>query len=191
MIRKGLTRFGKYLSQVLLSVFCLVISAPAEAQERSMTISLENRPLSELIKAVERQSDKTFFYSTPSIDVNQLISVECKNAVIDVVLKQALKGTSISYSISGRKIMLFPRSTADQKDGIVAVEGTIMDELGKPVIGAYVYQTDNQQNGTVSDINGKFKLNVPASSSIEAVSIGYMKASMPVDSKMDSALIEP
>lgn len=190
MIRKGLTRFGKYLSQVLLSVFCLVISAPAEAQERSMTISLENRPLSELIKAVERQSDKTFFYSTPSIDVNQLISVECKNAAIDVVLKQALKGTSISYSISGRKIMLFPRSTADQKDGIVAVEGTIMDELGKPVIGAYVYQTDNQQNGTVSDINGKFKLNVPASSSIEAVSIGYMKASMPVDSKMEFTLYE-
>ena len=35
--------------------------------------------------------------------------------------------------------------------------GTIVDELGEPIIGASVFQT-GRKNGVFSDINGEFKL---------------------------------
>ncbi len=51
--------------------------------------------------------------------------------------------------------------------------GTIVDELGEPIIGASVFQTGSK-NGVFSDINGEFKLaQVPEGSSITISYIGY------------------
>jgi len=40
------------------------------------------------------------------------------------------------------------------------IQGTVIDEANEPVIGATIYPKGNSQQGTVTDINGKFELNV-------------------------------
>jgi len=40
------------------------------------------------------------------------------------------------------------------------VSGVIKDSTGEPVIGANVREKDNPTNGTITDLDGKFNLNV-------------------------------
>ena len=51
------------------------------------------------------------------------------------------------------------------------VKGVVQDELG-PVIGATVLES-NTMNGTTTDVDGHFVLNVKPGASIEISSIGY------------------
>ena len=41
------------------------------------------------------------------------------------------------------------------------VQGTVIDSNGDPVIGATIVQKDNRQNATITDLDGKFSLNMP------------------------------
>lgn len=52
------------------------------------------------------------------------------------------------------------------------VTGTVVDDFGEPVIGANVL-VKGTSNGTVTDIDGKFSLNVDENATIEVSFIGY------------------
>lgn len=58
----------------------------------------------------------------------------------------------------------------------INITGTVVDESNEPVIGATVSLKDNKQVGAVTNIEGKFKLSVPAKSKSIVVSYIGMKA---------------
>ena len=53
------------------------------------------------------------------------------------------------------------------------VKGTVVDQNNEPIIGATVVVVGNTQNGTITDMDGKFTLNVPAGKKIKISYIGY------------------
>jgi TonB-linked SusC/RagA family outer membrane protein len=55
------------------------------------------------------------------------------------------------------------------------ITGTITDVDGNPIIGANVIERDEINNGTVTDINGNFKLQVRENSIIRISYIGYLE----------------
>ena len=54
-----------------------------------------------------------------------------------------------------------------------AISGTVVDESGAPVVGAAVVVVGNTSIGAVTDVNGAFRLNVPAGAAINVSCIGY------------------
>ncbi len=54
-----------------------------------------------------------------------------------------------------------------------AIKGLVKDENGEPVPGASVYVKGNNKLGTVTDIDGRFSLNVPAGQTLIVSFIGY------------------
>ncbi len=54
-----------------------------------------------------------------------------------------------------------------------AISGTVVDESGAPVVGAAVVVVGNTSIGAVTDVNGVFRLNVPAGANINVSCIGY------------------
>ena len=52
------------------------------------------------------------------------------------------------------------------------VSGTVTDENGEPVIGASVVVVESKQ-GTITDIDGKFLVNVPKNGHLKVSYIGY------------------
>ena len=52
--------------------------------------------------------------------------------------------------------------------------GTVTDDQGEPVIGASVVEKGNTQNGTVTDLDGRFTINVSAGTPITISFIGYV-----------------
>lgn len=62
------------------------------------------------------------------------------------------------------------------------IKGTVIDETGLPVIGANVTQKGTS-NGTITDINGQFVLNVPEDAVLCISYIGYTSVEIPVKGK--------
>ena len=65
--------------------------------------------------------------------------------------------TMISFSVSAQN---------------VTVTGTVKDKTGETVIGASVVQKGNTGNGTITDINGNFTLNVPGNATLVISYVG-------------------
>lgn len=53
------------------------------------------------------------------------------------------------------------------------VSGVIKDSTGEPIIGANVREQSNPTNGTITDLDGKFSLNVANKTKLEISFIGY------------------
>ena len=73
--------------------------------------------------------------------------------------------------------------------------GTVIDDLGEPVIGASVVEKGNPQNGTITDFDGRFTINVSAGTPITISFIGYVtqevkaQQGMTVTMKEDSQML--
>ena len=62
------------------------------------------------------------------------------------------------------------------------ISGTVVDSYGETVIGAGVFQKDTN-NGTVTDVDGKFSLTVPEGATVVVSCIGYKDYEFRIDSK--------
>ena len=58
------------------------------------------------------------------------------------------------------------------------ITGTVVDDLGEGIIGATVMEKDTS-NGTVTDFDGNFKLNVEAGKTLVISYIGYISQELP------------
>ncbi len=70
-----------------------------------------------------------------------------------------------------------------------SISGTVKDAKGEAVIGAGVYQNGNMRNGTVTDIDGKFTLSVPAGAVVTVSCIGYKEMEFTVDQRRTYNLV--
>ena len=72
-------------------------------------------------------------------------------------------------------------SVAASAQGIL---GTVTDESGEPIIGASVVEKGNPKNGTITDIDGQFTLNVKAGTPIVITYIGYVSQELTASNNM-------
>ena len=78
-------------------------------------------------------------------------------------------------------------TTASWAQGI---SGTVIDNLGDAVIGASIVEKGNPQNGTISNFNGEFTLNVNEGTTIVVSYIGYLTQELKATSNMKVTLRE-
>lgn len=62
------------------------------------------------------------------------------------------------------------------------VTGSVVDKEGIPIIGANV-SVKGTTNGTITDMDGKFELEVPANAKLSISYIGYISQEIAVGSK--------
>lgn len=74
-----------------------------------------------------------------------------------------------------------------QKNKIVA-KGTVVDSDNVPVPGAYVVEAANDRNGTVTDANGKFSINVAKGALLDISCIGFVTSQVAASEQMKVTL---
>ncbi|SFF82369.1 TonB-dependent receptor [Prevotella sp. KH2C16] len=65
------------------------------------------------------------------------------------------------------------KTVALQQQAKKTVTGTVLDETGQPVMGATVVEKGHPSNGTITDIDGKFTLQIGEGSKISVSYVGY------------------
>ena len=150
----------------------LTYAADSYAQKALISIDVRNQRVEDVLKEIEAQSDFDFFFNNKHVDLNRRVSISADKSNIFSVLKEVFAGTNVIYSVLDKKIILSVKAQLPQQDKKVIVSGTVLDVQGDPIIGASVSEKDVLENGTITDMNGFFKLSV--SSSKARLQISYL-----------------
>ena len=136
----------------------------------------------EVIKELEETTEYRFFYNDGIKGLNSPISVDVEDADINAVMDAIAKQATVAYVLkSGHQIVLSSVKTVQQQ-GNKKVTGTITDPKGEPIIGANVV-VKGSTNGTITDIDGHFSIEVTPNAILQVSYIGYVAQDVPVGNK--------
>ena len=169
LLRKGIT----------IGSFCLVSGTILSAQ---ISLSMQNKSTREVIREIEKVSDYRFFYNDNLSGLNTRISVSAQGENIRDVLEQIKKQAQITYIIKeNNQIVLSAPGyvSASTQQNIRKITGIIKDQSGEPVIGANIVEKGTA-NGTITDIDGQYSLEVGSNSILVVSYIGYITQEIPV-----------
>lgn len=159
-----------------------VFAINVESQIMRVNIEANQEMASEVIKQIEDQTDYLFVYNN-NVNLSNRVTVSAKDETVAEVLDQMFDGTGIVYAMEGNNILLMNKNVSDsrqtpQQKGKV-INGTVVDASGVPVIGANV-MVQGTTNGTITDIDGKFTLEVEEGAVLQVSYIGYVEQSIPI-----------
>ena len=89
-----------------------------------------------------------------------------------------------------RLMMMLLALTVSLTSFAQGILGTVVDDLGEPVIGASVVEKGNPQNGTITNMDGQFTLKVNEGTTIVVSYIGYTTQELTARSNMTITLKE-
>lgn len=152
-----------------------VFAMNVESQIMRVNIEANQEMASEVIKQIEDQTDYLFVYNN-NVNLDNRVTVSAKGETVAEVLDRMFDGTGIVYAMEGNNILLMNRIVSDsqqtsQRKGKI-ISGTVVDASGIPIIGANV-MVQGTTNGTITDVDGKFTLEVEEGAVLQISYIGY------------------
>lgn len=155
------TRVARILflfSFCFLSLHSYAVNADRYAQEKTLTVEVQNKTVKEVLDYIEKNSEFIFFYYNKAIDTKRNVSLYVKEKPITVILDQLFKGTDVRYEIKDRQISLKKEQVQQQKRKLV---GTVTDaSTDEPLVGVSIQVKNASGTGTITDLNGKFSIEV-------------------------------
>lgn len=119
--------------------------------------------LLDVLNEIENQTNYLFIYSN-DINVKRPVSINVNAKAVNSVLAKLFAGKDVAYQMEGTHIVLTKTekslnevSVQQQSKRMENITGVVLDEAGEPIIGASV-KVQNTTIGTITDLEGKFKL---------------------------------
>ena len=161
-----------YSKAMLVALAALCLNVSAYAQDISFKVS--NVTVKEAIEQLHKSTGYSFVFFFFFLDTNKRVTISADNATIQEVVGQILKGQKgIGYEIQGNKIVIKKtRGVSSSQQDAGKVTGHVADASGTPVIGATIMEKGTS-NGTITDYDGNFILEVSANATLEVSYIGY------------------
>lgn len=177
------------LSLFLIFTGILQVSASVYSQNTKMTFTMTDKPVKEVLEQIEGVTEFRFFYNESFTDLEKKVTIQAKDENINEILDDIFVSLNVSYKVlENNLIIIAPKSLIQQ----MKVSGTVTDaKTGEPIIGANVI-IEGTTIGAVTDINGKFSIDVTSSTNTLVISfIGYNseKVTLSGQSTLDVKLI--
>lgn len=161
----------KKLSRLLCITALSAYSVFAYAQQQPVRLTGSNLPLKSVFKQLEKQTELSIDYKSQDIDDSRIIKQMPKASTIQQAMEQLLNGTDCIAIFSNGHIIIKKKDTQEKNKPTKKVKGTILDAAGIPVIGANIMVKGTAQ-GTITDLNGQFSLDVPVGATLQISYIG-------------------
>lgn len=171
-------RFKKFALRISLIYLMLFFSGTISAQ---ITLNVKNQKIRQVIQQIEKAEGYSFFYNNELSELNNNVNIQVSNSSIENTLDKLFSNTNITYHIKDNKqIVLSDKSltaqfsnTAQQDGNIKRLTGVIKDEAGLELPGVSIL-VKGTTNGTTTDLEGKFSINVPENATIEIRYVGFV-----------------
>lgn len=158
--------------RLVIFLFILLFIQNQQSFAQSVSLSNTRLTLKTAFAEIEKQTKMSVDYNREVIDVNKMISLQTKNGSLSDVMTALLQGTGCVYTIKENHIVISAIPNSQQVSG-KTITGIVTDEYGEPIIGANVVEKGTT-NGVITDIDGKFTLNLVAGGVISVTYIGYI-----------------
>lgn len=178
---KHIFRVMKLTLMSLLLCVSGVFAIDANSQAAHVNIRATNLRAKEIINQIEVQTDYLFVYNNKTVDLNNLVSLNVSDIPVTEVLNKIFECSDIVYVMEGNNILLMKKSIQPQQKQ-KRIEGTVSDQKGEPIIGANVVEKGTT-NGTVTDLDGKYSLEISDGAILQYSYIGYIAKEEKIGSK--------
>ena len=161
-------------TMTVIAFFCLSLSAMALSQNR-ITLSNQTITLETAFSEIEKQTNLSVDYEESKINVSRLVNVAVEDMDLNAALETILRNTGYVYTIKGSHIIIsLPSRSVDDDARKKTISGNVTDDKGEPVIGANIVEKGTT-NGTITDMDGNFELNVADNATLIISYIGYVQ----------------
>ena len=173
---------------------CTFQTIALNSETQNTIIKLEQSVISvgQLITQIENQTDYLVVFKSREVDIERYITVQNTSGKMISYLEEAFKDTDITYEFDNRYILLLKKNDKGRTSLIGqqsrTITGTVTDNNGEPVIGANVI-IKGTSIGTVTDVNGKYTLEVPPKAILQISYIGYLTKEIVIDNNKTADVI--
>lgn len=149
------------------ALLCLNLSIYSQ----SISLKMSNVSVKKAMTELQTKSGYSFVYIAGDVDTDRTVSINASQ--LKDAVAQILKGQNVSYEIQGKNIVIKKGSQQQVTSGKrKKVTGTVKDANGEPIIGATVVEKGTT-NGTVTDFDGNYALELSESGTLAVSYIGY------------------
>ena len=149
------------------ALLCLNLSIYSQ----SISLKMSNVSVKKAMTELQTKSGYSFVYIAGDVDTDRTVSINASQ--LNDAVAQILKGQNVSYEIQGKNIVIKKGSQQQVTSGKrKKVTGTVKDANGEPIIGATVVEKGTT-NGTVTDFDGNYTLELSESGTLAVSYIGY------------------
>lgn len=166
---------GKY---VFLTLIIMNASLCVHAQNQIIKLSGSQTTVSSVIKAIQKQTGLSVDYSQNTLNTGERVNISSKTVKLSSLLDEILSPQGLGYEIQDRHVIVTvakvgnSNTTQPKVTGKKRITGHVVDSQGEPIIGASIIERGTS-NGTVTDLDGNFSIEVKNNSKIAISYIGY------------------
>lgn len=168
--------------------FSILISTAADSYSQKFNLAMKSTSIKEVCREIEQNSNYIFVFSD-NVDERTEVSVDISVSTTDIneILDLVLSKTGLTYSIIDKQIVVYKSDEISsvttsknldideiQQSTKKRITGKVIDAEGETVIGANVIEVGTT-NGTVTDIDGNFSLQVDQNANVRISFIGYIE----------------
>jgi TonB-linked SusC/RagA family outer membrane protein len=166
---------------LLLPTMCMATTMKGQTMDDTrISLSVHNTSLEATLKIIEQKTDFSLGYNSKNINLNEKVNITVTNQSVVNILKELLKGYKGEIvQVNATNIFLKVKQSASDKNVIVqaiapvvSVTGQVIDDTGQPLPGVAINEK-GAKNTAITDINGKYKINVPDKAILSFHFIGY------------------
>lgn len=179
--------FFKIMRTTLILLFCgIMFSQASNSYSQVFNFNLKSTFIKDVFNEIEENSDYIFVFTDKSEKIiDKKVDLNANSEDVKEILDNVLSTTGLTYRIIDKQIVIYESNesnaltndikseTAIQQQNGKLITGRILDTNGESIIGANVIE-EGTTNGTVTDIDGNFSINVANNATIQISYIGYV-----------------
>lgn len=188
---KRCNRILKIMKISVFLFFLCLFTLTAEntyPQESAFSLTLKNVTIKKAISEIEKSSDYVFLITDEAqLELNKRTSLRANKESIHAILETILKGTNLRYTVVERQVSVYKTASSKAAETPVSekteieqqqkrITGKVVDDQGEPIIGANIVEVGTT-NGTITDVEGVFSLQVGENATLRVSYIGYIAQS--------------
>jgi TonB-linked SusC/RagA family outer membrane protein len=163
-------------------LFCLQLSAKVYSQ-KEVTVKTEKKEvkLIKVFEIIESQSKYRFFYNNNEVPINETVQIKTSGEVaVEDLLQSTLKKFDLGYNILQNDLIII--GPKNGKMAPIKIKGVVKDSKGIPLPGVSI-RIKNLNKGTISDVRGRFEIDVPDDAVLVFSYISFQTQEVTVNSK--------
>lgn len=192
MNRKAIATTVARFTQALCLVGLLSVPFYSQASTVSLRqvdgvylLKAEDMTIKEVFDYIEKHSQYVFAYDQAVKDaLSKRVNIDLQGKSMEAILAEVCKSAGLNYRIQNRQVTITAvtgRKPAQTKQ-VKRITGQVLDETQLPLIGATV-RLKGGDAATITDLDGKFSLDVLEGSEVLFSYIGYTDKTVRVDAK--------
>ncbi|MFZ4262786.1 SusC/RagA family TonB-linked outer membrane protein [Sphingobacterium sp. HJSM2_6] len=177
-------RLYRSIKLTIILMLSLALQSFAESKLQQITLKVQNTPLREVMKEIQKQQGYSFLFRGDHI-ADMRITAQLKQVAFPDVMGSILNEHGLQWAMEDGIIIITKKNKIAAVEPTVtiqqrAISGKVSDEQGKPLVGVTVNVVDGNET-TMTDQNGNYQLSISEDSKALSFSmLGFDKKTISI-----------